>query len=158
MRTRLLKLVCCVACIVFAIQKDRAQNSNQVTIEYPSDLKSKAARDTTSFAIDFVCKPAYDLRLMYCDEATMQARVSKGVCILDFCQSPPFHEEVRVPANATLAQVLEASEYLRLKHWRGQPSLRVIGKRAILFQDEPLSQFLKTKISAGDFILVMPVD
>ena len=139
-------------CLLFAVLLG---DSQQVTIKYPSDLLAGGAKGSTRFSLDFVLRPIGDFRLMYCDEETLQRRIEAGVCVLDFDHPYGKHAEIRIPTQVTLGDVLKQSGEKRLERWNGigQPSIRIISRRAILAHDGT-EQFLLAKISAGDFIVV----
>jgi hypothetical protein len=128
---------------------------DRVSTHYPSDLYSNRGVSD----LDFVTHQLTDMRLLYCPAETLQARVTAGVCIIDSVQARPQHLEVPISADVTLGEVLKASRVPRLQAWDGvgQPSIRVITKRAILAHDGS-REFLNTKVSPGDFIVVLPVD
>jgi len=160
MKTRIIRiLLICLASGLIAADTNPAVGDYQVTIKYPSDLRAKGGRGVTTFSLDFILHPLSDLRLMYCDIETMRARISSGVCIIDFYQPIPFHKEVKVSPDSTLAQILILSGLPQLQGWRGigQPAIRIIAKRAILAHDGT-EDFLHTKIRPGDFIVVLPID
>jgi hypothetical protein len=152
-------IACCIVGGLAVLVAHRAAAGPTVSIKYPSDMRAKGTRGTTSFSPDFILYPISDLRLLYCDTDTLQARVASGICVVDFDQASPVHKELNVTRDTTLAEVLKASGDPRLKAWRGrgQPAVRVISKRAIMLHDGT-AQFLETKIAAGDFVLVLQID
>jgi hypothetical protein len=91
---------------------------------------------------------------MYCDVSTLSNRISRGVCVLDFDVPHEKHLEVATKDSA-LGQVLKQSGVTWLQKWSGtgQPTICLISKSAIM-RDEGSAQFLDTKVSAGDFIVV----
>jgi hypothetical protein len=130
-----------------------------VTIQYPSDLLGRGQSGTTPYTLDFVVFPSSDFRLMYCDERTLEARISARVCVLDFAYPKRFHKEVNLSPKDTLSEVLKRSGVPEVQDWsgKGHPYVRVIAKRAILAQDGT-QQFLRTELTPGDFVVVVPTD
>ncbi len=151
-------LTCFASGLVLVEATDHANiEKYDASIRYPTDLLAQGTRGATPFTLDFVLHRYSDLRLMYCDPKTLQSRISAGVCVIDFVQWVPYHQEVKVSPNSSLLQVLEDSGLQDFKGWNGTGglSIRVIGRRAILVQDG--SKFPQTKISPGDFIVVLPI-
>lgn len=137
----------------------RLARTARVTIKYPSDLRANGAKGVTPFSLDFVLDLISDFRLLYCDEQTLRTRIAAKVCIIDFDNPDGVHKDVKVSADSTLRDVLKNSGVKRLQKWdgRGQPYIRLITARAIMAPDGT-EQFLKTKICAGDFIVVQTFD
>jgi len=139
-----------------ANQEKTATNLTNVSISAPSDLRGGGNKGTTPYTLDFVLRPLRDFRLLYCDVQTLERRVSSGVCVVDFAISGS-HLEVKVTANTTLDDVLRLGN-THLYGWRPgiPPHVVIVGKRAILGDDEG-TDFLKTSISPGDFVVVQAI-
>ncbi len=153
-------LTCFASGLVLVEATDHANiEKYDATIKYPSDLLAHGSRGTTPYTLDFVLYRFGDLRALYCDPKTLQNRISAGVCVIDFVGADPYHQEVKVSPNSSLHQVLENSGLPRFKGWNGtgQSLMRIIGKRSIIGQDGS-PRFRQTKISPGDFIVVLPVE
>jgi hypothetical protein len=135
------------------------EGTNRVTIKYPSALQSTSDHGTSSYGVDFVLRPISDFRLMYCDDHTLGVRIESKVCIIDFAlQNGKQHEEIKLSSNMSLTDVLRKSRFQQLQGWRGgQPGIRIVRRRSIVANDGT-EAFGETKISPGDFIIVMPVD
>jgi hypothetical protein len=131
-------------------------NVPEKRIKYPSDLLAKGTNGTTPFTASFILRPIQDFRLIYCDRKTLQERVQSSVCILDVASSGDNHKEVKISGNTTLGDVMKREGY---QSWRPglQPAIRLVTKRAIL-ADSGEEQFLNTKISPGDFIVILLTD
>ena len=125
-----------------------------VTIQAPSDLLANGAKGHTPYGPDFVLSRLRDFRLMYCDSGTLERRVSSGVYVLDSNLPGGVQVERKVGTNAKLRDVLKTAG-AELEHWLpgSQPKLRIISKYAIL-SDTGSTEFLETRISPGDFIVV----
>jgi hypothetical protein len=133
--------------------------AERVTIKCPSDLRANGAKGATPYSLDFVLDFNADFRLLYCDYETLQKRIADQVCIIDFDSPEPFCREIKVTVDSTLGDVFKKSGARNLEKYKGfgQPPIRIINSHAIL-APEGGEKFLKTKISAGDFIVVQPVD
>jgi hypothetical protein len=127
-------------------------------IRFPSDLLARGSRGTSPFKVDFILHPIRDFRLIYCDDQVLDARVRSGVCIIDTASTRENRKEVKIAVNTRLADVLKAAGD-GLEDWRPglQPSLRIVTERAIL-GDTGKDEFLETRISPGDFIVLLKFD
>jgi hypothetical protein len=145
--------------VIFSMATNWADERHPVTIKYPTDLRFEGKNGITSYSLDFVLHPVTDLRLMYCDESTIRRRIADGVCIVDVNGSVPIHKEITVSSNSTLDDVIKKSGVPHVVGVGGvgQRGVRIISQKAILVHNEAPG-FLQTKISAGDFIVVLPMD
>lgn len=128
------------------------------TRAYPSRFLTITTNDAE---LAFIVTQLDDLRTVFCDRATMRARISKSLCAVDFVMGGDGPScEVPVRRLTRVADVLKA---VRVKWNGGQPQIRVVSRDAIvqsslglrgLERKKAISSFLGQPVSPGDMVII----
>jgi hypothetical protein len=154
---KILSLLLIIVAIALSEEGAKLEQTKSVTIKCPSDIRKGGKGGSTPYSLGFVLGPVIDFRGMYCDSSTLNARVASGVCLIDLGYDSQL--DIKLSGPTTLRGVLRMSGHDKLMKWNvhSQHGIVVISERAILANNHKI-EFLDTKISPGDFIVVGVVD
>jgi hypothetical protein len=131
-------------------------HAGEVTGGYPSQEVGKQREDSKPLAL--LVFPFDDLRTLFADRTVIESRQSRGVCVFDGSARKKGLSEVPIKSEDTVAEVLAK---VGLGDWHGKgPQIKIITKNAIIQSPYPgitaepklIDEFLKTRISPGDFV------